>query len=381
MGVISGNLESFIEKAREVHGDKYDYSKVNYQGSKTKVTIICHQHGEFEQTPYRHLRGQGCPKCGYLSVSEKIRLTQDEYIVKCREVHGDKYDYSKVEYVNSRTPVCIICPEHGEFWQIARNHMCGLGCPKCGQRYSDTEFFIKKAREVHGDKYDYSKVNYVNNRTKVIIGCKIHGDFEKTPNSHLCGEGCPECSEEIRRSKRRKDVDELITEFNEIHHNKYDYSMIKEYYKNSTTKIPIICPQHGVFWQTPCNHRRFSCPKCSESKGEEELTRLLTNLNIKITKQKTFSWLKYKRKQKLDIYLDDYNVAIEYQGIQHFQPVYWRAYSEKRAQNNFQQLQKYDNNKRVLCESHNVKLYYINYNDDLETKLNEILNDIGIKNF
>lgn len=372
---ISGNLETFIEIAREVHGVKYDYSKVNYKGTKTKVTIICPKHGEFEQTPYRHLKGQGCIKCGHEKIKEKNGLSQEEWIKRAREMHGNKYDYSKVDYINANEKVCIICPKHGEFWQNARNHIRGLGCPKCGERFLDKEFFIEKAKKVHGNRYDYSKVNYVNNRTKITIICPEHGEFEQTPNSHLCGKGCQICSEEIRCNKRRKNVDELIREFNEIHHNKYDYSLIKEHYKNATTKIPIICPEHGIFWQTSINHRYSSCPNCSESKGEKELSYLLAKRNIKFTRQKTFDWLKYRRKQKLDIYLNDYNIAIEYQGMQHFRPVYWTAYGEEKAQEGFEQVQKYDKNKKDLCDAHGVKLYYINYNDYLEKRLNEILNE------
>ena len=120
--------EEFIAKAKLVHGDKYDYSKVEYVGALTKVCIICPKHGEFCQEANSHLRGQGCPKCKY----EKQTCTTDEFIAKAKKIHGDKYDYSKVEYVNDRTKVCIICPKHGEFWQTPNHHLSGCGCPKCG---------------------------------------------------------------------------------------------------------------------------------------------------------------------------------------------------------------------------------------------------------
>lgn len=124
------------------------------------------------------------------------KLTIAEFIKKAREVHGNKYDYSKVKYVNNHTNVCIICPEHGEFWQRPDNHLNGKGCPKCGiENISSTkEEFINKAREVHGDKYDYSKVKYVGALKKVCIICPKHGEFKQTPNSHLGGKGCPRCS-------------------------------------------------------------------------------------------------------------------------------------------------------------------------------------------
>ena len=109
--------EEFIKKAKEIHGNKYDYSKVEYKNTSTKVCIICPEHGEFWQTPNHHLQGHGCPKCK----NEKIRKRHTHnitiFIEKARKVHGDKYDYSKAEYINASTKVCIICPEHGEFWQ------------------------------------------------------------------------------------------------------------------------------------------------------------------------------------------------------------------------------------------------------------------------
>ena len=167
------STKEFIEKARKVHGDKYDYSKVEYVNSQTKVCIICPEHGEFWQTPNVHLGQKGCPKC-----ANNIKLSTKEFIEKARKVHGDKYDYSKVVYKGMHTKVCIICPEHGEFWQkpmLHINQKCG--CRLCGydrishKLKSNQESFLERAKEVHGEKYDYSKVNYINMRTNVCIIC------------------------------------------------------------------------------------------------------------------------------------------------------------------------------------------------------------------
>ena len=182
--------KEFNDKARKVHGDKYDYTKVKYVNANTKVCIICPEHGEFWQTPNNHLSGKGCYKCSGCYVP-----TTEEWIVSARKIHGDKYDYSNVEYVNNSTKVCIICPVHGEFWQIPINHIKGYGCPKCGGNYiPTTEEWIASARKVHGDKYDYSKVKYVNNKTKVCIICPEHGEFWQTPSDHKQGAGCPKCN-------------------------------------------------------------------------------------------------------------------------------------------------------------------------------------------
>ena len=184
--------EEFIKEATEKHNGKYDYSKVEYVNSRTKVCIICSnpEHGEFWQTPSSHLSGSGCPKC-----VDKYSPTKEEWITSAREAHDDKYDYSKVEYVNSKTKVCIICSEHGEFWQTPNNHLNMHGCPKCGGVYVPTkEEWITSAREAHGDKYDYSNVHYVNCMSKVCIICSEHGEFWQTPNRHTNGAGCPKCN-------------------------------------------------------------------------------------------------------------------------------------------------------------------------------------------
>lgn len=187
--------EEFIKKANEKHNDKYDYSKVHYVNNATKVCIICPEHGEFLQTPANHLVGQGCPTCGFENSLEKNSLTKEDFIKKANEIHDDKYDYSKVEYVNSKTKVCIICPEHGEFLQLSSQHLRGAGCPKCGGTCVLTkEEWIASARLVHGDKYDYSKVNYVNSKTNVCIKCPEHGEFWQKPDSHTRGAGCPKCN-------------------------------------------------------------------------------------------------------------------------------------------------------------------------------------------
>ena len=136
------DTKSFIEKAKSIHGDKYDYSKVEYVNSHTKVCIICPKHGEFWQLATNHLRGKGCSKCKNESTSKRQVSSKDEFITKARKVHGDKYDYSKVEYINSQTKVCIICPIHGEFWQSPNPHLRGKGCGLCRESHLEREMRI-----------------------------------------------------------------------------------------------------------------------------------------------------------------------------------------------------------------------------------------------
>ncbi len=199
-------LEGFITKAREIHGEKYDYSKVEYKGNKVKVCITCPEHGDFWQVPNSHLSKRGCPVCGRLSTSNGLRMTGSSFILKARKVHGDKYDYSKVEYISSQTKVKIICPEHGVFEQIPAMHLFENGCPKCGiikaHPFKSTNEFIEDAKRIHGDKYGYSKTEYISVFKPVVITCLKHGDFNQTPNSHLHGHGCPRCSHHISKGEQ-----------------------------------------------------------------------------------------------------------------------------------------------------------------------------------
>lgn len=196
--------EEFIPKAILVHGDRYDYSLVDYKNSIIKVTIFCPIHGEFQQSPSKHLSGQGCTKCKNIIIGNNHRSNKENFIIKSLSIHGEgKYNYSKVEYINNRTKVIIICPIHGEFLQTPNNHLRRKGCPKCYKesRTTSTEQFIEKSIKVHGEgRYNYSLVDYINPKTKVNIICSTHNlPFEQTPSDHLSGCGCPKCANDATR--------------------------------------------------------------------------------------------------------------------------------------------------------------------------------------
>jgi len=292
------------------------------------------------------------------------KLTTNIFIERSKIKHKNKYDYSKVEYINSQTMVIIICPIHGEFEQKANDHLRGCGCFKCIKTYKlNTEKFILKAKSIHGDKYDYSKVEYINSQRNVIIICPIHGEFEQTPARHLFGQGCSSCY-----GNKKLTTEQFIEKSNIIHNNKYDYSEV--IYKNYRTKIIIICPVHGKFKQFAGDHLWGSgCTKCNNSKLEEKVKSFLINKNIKfINHYYGFSWLKNKNKLELDFYLPDYNIGIECQGRQHFEPV-----EQFGGQSAFDYLKENDEIKKRLCSKHNLPLYYINHNDNIESKLMEFL--------
>lgn len=202
---MSGNMyntKTFIAKAMLKRGNTYDYSKVDYVNYKTKIIIICPIHGKFKQVPSQHLYGQECPECGEIKKRKGRLSTIEEWIKKAKLIHGNKYDYSNAIYIGSVFKIEIVCKNHGSFWQEANSHLQGEGCYKCGGSATlNTQEFIEKAMKVHGDKYDYSKVDYKNNREKIIIICKLHGEFKQQPSNHLIGKGCLQCYVDSRISK------------------------------------------------------------------------------------------------------------------------------------------------------------------------------------
>lgn len=184
-----------IDRFKKAHGDRYDYSDVVYSGGQKLVSIICKDHGAFNQTPYNHSKGHGCPKCAGVG-----RKTQDEAIADFIKAHGNRYDYSLVDYKNVDGKVKIICKVHGVFEQIAYAHSMGTHCHACAivehpnLQYKDNAEVIAKFVSIHGETYDYSKVEYQGAFTPVIITCFEHGDFSQAPHSHNSGSGCPDCA-------------------------------------------------------------------------------------------------------------------------------------------------------------------------------------------
>lgn len=197
-------FDIFLGQCYEVHGDRYDYSMSEYIGTNDKITIICRLHGKFFQTPYEHLRGRGCRKCGTAISSASIRKDTAYFIDTCSKVHNNKYDYSKSIYTGMNEKISIICPIHGIFNQLAHAHCLGRGCAKCGIMNSrpnrmTIDGFLEKAQNVHGNKYDYSLVSYQSYNDKVVIICRKHGEFNQRPSIHLTGAGCPKCSKIISK--------------------------------------------------------------------------------------------------------------------------------------------------------------------------------------
>lgn len=195
--------EIFIQKAKEVHGDRYGYDNVVYNRSSIPVVIVCKEHGKFTQRPNDHLRGRGCPSCGGSS-----KITTDEFVRRAKLVHGDAYSYTNTVYTNMDSKVLIECSVHGAFYQLASSHLRGVGCSKCSTTRGankirlTTNDFVQKARLVHGDVYDYSLVDYTSAHDKVSIVCPRHGTFWQIANDHLQGNGCPICKGSVSKKER-----------------------------------------------------------------------------------------------------------------------------------------------------------------------------------
>ncbi len=330
--------QEFITEAKEIHGDKYDYTLVDYINNMKKVKIICKIHGVFEQAPSKHLLGQSCPECSRKNLSDTQRKSSLSFISEAKEIHGDKYDYTLVDYINYKNKVKIICPTHGIFEQSPSNHLSGKGCLYCGGTSGmDKTLFILKAKEIHGDKYDYTNVDYVNSHTKVKIICPTHGIFEQSPNNHLSKkQGCYKCLNKIH------DNDSFIRVSSLIHNNKYDYSLVQ--YNGITKKVKIICDIHGQFNQRCDSHKNgFGCPSCgnSISNDEKDVAYFIESLGIKI-EENNRTILNGK---ELDIYIPSHNLAIEYNGL------YW--HSEEYVSSD------YHLNKTIECENKGVKLIHI----------------------
>jgi very-short-patch-repair endonuclease len=318
--------ETFIKKAILIHGNTYDYSKSEYKRSNKKIIIICKEHGEFLQSPNTHLGGAGCRNCANKNIGDKLRKTTIQFIEEAIKIHGDTYDYSKVEYKTTGEYIIIICPIHGDFEQTPNGHLSGRRCTICYSCHKlNTHEFIEKSRKIHGDRYDYSKVEYKTTDKEVIINCLIHGDFEQTPNSHLNGAGCQKCGYKSTIFS----TNDFIQKSKETHGDKYNYS--KSNYTKMSDQVIIICKKHGDFKQTPSNHitHKQGCPICinkTEAKLYENIISHYPNLHT----QFKHDWCMKKSYLPYDFCIPEYKIIIELDGAQHFRQVRnWKSPEEQ----------------------------------------------------
>lgn len=309
------------------------------------------------------------------------KLTIEEFVEKARFVHGDEYDYSKTEYINSYEKVCIICPKHGEFWMTPNAHISAKHkCPKCSHqsyKYSYDEI-VNKINEKY-PQISISNQAFNGLRNKGEFFCNAvdecgnkHGFFEKKV-ADVLRYGCPKCG---RYAKLNKDI--FIERSNKAHSNKYDYSNAE--YINFETKVCIICPKHGEFWQSPHSHLSgVGCPLCSKENNINETILyefIRNNIDCEVIREKKFEWLGLK---SLDIFIPKLNIAIEYQGEQHFEPI--NFYGGIKTYN---EIVKRDKEKNLLCKENNIRLFYFSkaknipssYVDKVYVNAEELLREI-----
>lgn len=308
--------------------------------------------------------------------------TTEQFITDAKNVHGDKYDYSKTIYTKALEYVCIICPKHGEFYITANSHLNGRGCKKCGMEIAaeknkinfkdrkhkkrSKEEIINEIKKVYGQIYDLSKMDYKDTTSEITLICPKHGEFKKTPINLLYGkQGCPECGKERRTIAKTKTQENFIEEATKIHFGFYDYS--KVIYEKARKNVIITCPIHGDFLQTPDNHLKgCGCPYCQSSILENIVRHILDDNKIKYKQHYTPKWLKIDKwhSQSLDFYLPEYNIAIECQGRQHIKPS-GNFGSKKLSQEEiYNKVCELDDRKNKLCKENNITLLYYAETDE-----------------
>jgi very-short-patch-repair endonuclease len=259
--------ERFISNASQKHNGKYVYGKTVVLDRCQPVIITCPIHGDFQQAPRDHIKGSGCPKCAIEKRKKSDSYTTQIFIEKAHKIHGNKYDYTKVNYINARKPVIITCPIHGDFQQTPCNHLKGTGCPHCkgllrkkNSEMSKEDFFNEVSKK-YENNIDFSLINYVSPFTPMEFTCKKHGVFRLTPSELLRKRGCPECGKQNKLIPHKKDTEQFIKESKYIHGEEYKYD--KTVYVNNHKEVIITCRIHGNFSQKPSLHLRGGgCPIC-----------------------------------------------------------------------------------------------------------------------
>lgn len=369
--------EEFIERAKSVHGDRYDYSLVEFINMGTKVKILCQKHNEFLQSPNHHTKiKQGCPICAKEENIEKRKVSYDDLVRRTSERHGDKYSIKKQDFDTLRSKIFVECKYHGEFQTEGRFLFKGNPCKKCidenlGKRMYKTktskENFIQRCIETHGNKYDYSKSIYKGSNKKIEIICKVHNNsFYQRVGDHIRGRGCPECGIENNKTTL-KSHDEFIKQCIDKYGDKFDYSKTK--YTRAIDEVTVTCPKHGDFKKIArefSHYNQYGCPSCADesvSSFELDIKGYIKNLGFEIkenTKKIIFPL-------ELDILLKSKNLAIECNGL------YWHSELQGKDRN-------YHLNKTKLCGEKNIRLIhifeneYLHKNKIVKSRLKSILN-------
>ena len=363
---VSYKQQEIVEGFRSIHGENFDYSLVRYVNANTKVDIQCRKCGTvFSQRASAHRSGQGCPKCRLQTLADqKSKIKEENSVIiigKFQKVHGDQYDYGKLNYHGADKKVDIGCKKCGRWFKsFPNNHLRGKGCRMCAQgdrgqreKNENAKTIISEFQIVHGDKFDYSGVVYSGADVDVEIRCRVCGNvFLQTPACHKNG-GCKKCADRAN-GKLRMDraAVRLIDDFIGVHGDRYDYS--KVVYQGDEVRIEIGCKKCGKFFhQSPGHHKEGNgCPRCQESHGERMVDRILTKAGVDFERQKKFNGCRDKRLLPFDFYLKrgEVQFVIEYNGGQHYKPV-----NRFGGEDAFIGVQKRDAIKKQFCESMGIR--------------------------
>lgn len=423
--------EEFLEKFRVLYGDKYDYTLANLEQRKEKIIVYCkiHQH-YFCVNVFEHTQGVGCTKC-----SNKYKMTTLEAMEICYQKCGDIYLYDKFKFTTLVSEVVLGCVKHKIYFSVKYNNIIYTKknvhsrCPKCVKEFEELKLytkslevleevisnievrekellekaileelktqektkkiidrnkklkdsFITKAMEVHNNFYDYSLVEYKDNRTAITIVCPIHGNFKQKPGQHLAKCGCYHCGlDKIKTRFNKTNFGEFVTKANEVHLCRYEYDETTFIRYSDKTKIYCKkCQKH--FDQTPSVHLRgVGCPNCNMSRGELKVEKILISSGIEYVKQYKNETCKRQNYLPFDFaILINSNVVglIEYNGKQHYEVVGFSGDVEKNIRV-FEKVKENDLFKSEWVTKNDIPLLVIKYND---TKLKNIINDFYMK--
>lgn len=323
---VTGTTAQFIERAKAVHGDRYDYTNVLYLNQITPVTLICRIHGAFKQKPRDHIHaGAGCPQC-----SGNTKLTLDTFLREAKAKHGDTYDYSEVVIVNNTTPVSITCPTHGVFKQTPKQHKKGRGCPQCAPNKKLTQAeVLERFKAAHGARYDYSRVKYTSAPAKVDIVCRTHGVFKQRASLHWEGRNCPKCAKRALGDHLFMGIEEAQARLAGVRDGyTYDLSSMS----NNKSMVTVTCDKGHTFQQQYNDVRRYGCPTCAKrhSKGEQELLAFIQSLVPSAHRSR-----KIITPQELDVWCPEQKLGFEYNGLYYhsdaFDDAKWRHLNKSNA--------------------------------------------------
>lgn len=338
-----------------------------YTDAKTKILHKCKIDGcEWYVTPNNVLRGHGCPECGKKSISQKLQKTHNEYIEDIAKINPNIEVLGK--YVNNHTNILHRCKIDNHEWMAKpANILTGYGCPKCGGTIKKTYNEYVDELKIINPNIEVLE-NYVGRQIKILHRCKIDGyEWNAAPSHILNGTGCPICGRMSQIQKRRKTHEEYVKHVAIINS---DIEVVGEYV-NSQTKIFHRCKLCNHEWEIVPNNilNGQGCPKCNISHGENGVAKYLNQYNISYISQYKFDNCRNKKSLPFDFYLPDYNICIEYDGIQHFKPVDFAGRGESWANKIFERTQYNDEIKNKYCKNNNIILLRIRYDDNIEDVL------------